>query len=99
MFDSNGVVFKGNKETNHVGYANSEQAALVAALAQAGIRGAVEIPEFSVDCIRCLEELQSRLKRAEEYFSKLAASRTGTQSLQEKTAALLMQWHIHGRTS
>jgi len=99
MFNPNGVVFKGNKETNHVGYANSEQAALVAALAEAGIRGAVEIPESSADCARCLEELRSRLKRAEDYFAKLAASRTGTQSLQEKTAALLMQWHIHGKSS
>ena len=98
MFSPNGVVFKGNKEANHVGYANSEQAALVAALAEAGIRGAVEIPESPVDCVRCLEELQGRLKRAEENFTQLAGSRTGTQSLQEKTAALLMQWYIHGRT-
>jgi hypothetical protein len=97
MFNSNGVVFKGNKETNHVGYANSEQAALVAALAEAGIRGAVELPESSADCVRCLEELKSRLERAGERFAVLAASRTGTQSLQEKTAALLLRWHIHGK--
>ena len=77
----------------------SNRHSLGAALAEAGIRGAVEIPESSADCARCLEELRSRLKRAEDYFAKLAASRTGTQSLQEKTAALLMQWHIHGKTS
>ena len=99
MFDANGVVFKGNQETNHVGYASAEQAALVAALAEAGIRGAVEVPESAADCVRCLAELQSRLKHAEEQFSKLAGSRTGTQSLQEKTTSLLMRWYIHGRNS
>ena len=99
MFDPNGVVFKGNKETNHVGYANSEQAALVAALAEIGIRGAVQVPESAADCGRCLEELKVRLKRAEDHFTELAASRTGTQSLQEKTAALLMHWYIHGRNT
>jgi hypothetical protein len=99
MFDPNGVVFKGNKEANYVGYANSAQAALVAALAEAGIRGAVEVPESPADCVRCLEELQARLKRAEDYFAGLAGSRTGAQSLQEKTAALLLHWFIHGRRS
>ena len=99
MFDPNGVVFKGNKEANHVGYAHAAQAALVTALAEAGIRGAVEIPESPVDCVRCLEALQIRLKRAEDHFTGLACSRTGTQSLQEKTASLLMQWYIHGRIS
>ena len=99
MFDPNGVVFKGNQEANHVGYAHAAQAALVAALAEAGIRGAVEVPESPADCVRCLEELQSRLKRAEDRFTELAGSRTGTQSLQEKTAALLMHWFIHGRNS
>ena len=99
MFDPNGVVFKGNKEANHVGYANSEQAALVAALAEMGIRGSVQVPESAAECGRCLEELKVRLKRAEDHFNEPAASRTGTQSLQEKTAALLMHWHIHGRNT
>ena len=99
MFDPSGVVFKGNKETHHVTYANSEQAALVAALAEIGIRGNIDVPKSSVDCALCLEELRMRIKRAEEHFSELAASRTGTQALQEKTAALLLHWYIHGGNS
>jgi hypothetical protein len=99
MFDPNGVVFKGAQEANHVGYANAEQAALAAALAEFEIRGAVAVPESSVDCGRCLEELRHRISRAEERFTDLAASRTGAQSLQEKTAALLLHWYIHGRES
>lgn len=97
MFDPSGVVFKGNKETHCVSYANPEQAAFVAALAEIGIRGRIEIPKSAVDCARCLEELRVRVKRAGERFARLAASRTGTQSLQEKTATLLMHWYIHGR--
>jgi hypothetical protein len=96
MFDPSGVVFKGNKETHRVSYANPEQAALVAALAEIGIRGRIEVPKPAADCSLCLEKLRDRIKHAEERFSALAASRTGTQSLQEKTATLLVRWYVHG---
>ncbi len=99
MFDPNGVVFKGNKEAHHVRYASPEQAALVAALAEVGIRGQIEVPKSAVDCGRCLKELRIRIKSAEEHFAELAASRTGTQSLQEKTTTLLLHWFVHGRSS
>lgn len=97
MFDPSGVIFKGNKETHRVGYASPEQAALVAALAEVGIRGTIEVPKTAADSDRCFKELRTRIKRAAERFAELAASRTGTQSLQEKTADLLMQWYVHGR--
>jgi len=97
MFDPSGVVFKGNKETHRATYANPEQAALVAALAEVGISGRIEVPKSAMDCGRCLETLRIRLERAEKHFSELAASRTGTQSLQEKTATLLLHWYTHGR--
>ncbi len=99
MFDPNGVVFKGNKEAHHVRYASPEQAALVAALAEVGIRGHIEVPKLAADCGQCLKELRIRIKSAEEHFAELAASRTGTQSLQEKTTTLLLHWFVHGRNS
>jgi len=99
MFDPSGVVFKGNKETHHANYANPEQAALVAALASVGIRGRLEVPKSAVDCGRCVEQLRNRIERAERHFRELSASRTGAQSLQEKTATLLLHWYIHGRKS
>ena len=99
MFDPSGVVFKGNKETHRATYANPEQAALVAALAEFGIREQIEVPKSAVECSRCLEKLRIRIARAEKYFSELAASRTGTQSLQEKTATLLLHWFTHGKKS
>jgi hypothetical protein len=99
LFNPKGVVFKGNKETHHITCASSEQAALVAALAGIGVRGAVDVPKSAPACARCLEELSDRMKRAQEQFSDLAASRTGTQSLREKTSTLLMRWFVHGRDS
>jgi hypothetical protein len=99
MFNPKGVVFKGNKETHHITCANSEQAALVAALAGIGIRGSIQVPKSAEACGQCLEELGHRIKRAEERFAGLAASRTGTESLQEKTASLLVHWHLHGKNS
>ena len=99
MFNPKGVVFKANKEIHHITYASPEQAALAAALAGAGIRGAVEVPTSAAACARCLEELRNRIHRAKEQFTDLAASRTGTQSLQAKTTDLLMHWYLHGRNS
>jgi hypothetical protein len=99
MFDPNGVVFKGNKEAHHVRYASPEQAALVAALAEVGIRGQVEVPKSGADCVHCLNDLRIRIKSAEDHFAGLAASRTGTQSLQEKTSALLLHWYVHGKSA
>ena len=99
MFDPNGVVFKGNKEAHHVRYASPEQAAVVTALAEVGIRGHIEVPKSAADCSRCLKELRIRIKSAEERFAELAASRTGTQSLQEKTTTLLLHWFVHGRSA
>jgi hypothetical protein len=99
MFDPNGVVFKGNKEAHHVRYASPEQATLVAALAEVGIRGHIEVPKSAADCGRCLKELRIRIKSAEERFAEFAASRTGTQSLQEKTTTLLIHWFVHGRSA
>jgi hypothetical protein len=97
MFNPSGVVFKGNKDNHQATYASPEQAALVAQLAEVGMSGRVDVPTSSSDCDRCLKQLQARLASAQERFAEVAALRTGTQSLQEKTAALLMQWYILGR--
>ncbi len=99
MFNPTCVLFKGHKESRQVSYASAEQAALVAELAKMDVRGRVEVPRSASDCAGCLEQLLARLREAEERFTPLAASRTGTQSLQEKTATLLMHWYVHGRSS
>lgn len=99
MFNPATVIFKGSKESHQIGYRSPEQAALVAELARVEIRGHVEIPKSSSECKECLEQLKTRLLSAEERFTELSASRTGTQTLQEKTAALLLHWYTYGKSS
>jgi hypothetical protein len=91
------VFFQSGKESHQVNYANLEQAELVAELANREIRGQVEVPKAAPCCRHLLEQLRARLSSAEDRFSHLAGSRTGTQSLQENTAALLLNWYIHGK--
>lgn len=98
MFHPNAVIFKSGKDTRQLGYASPEQAAMVAEIARLGIHGEIRVPEGAEDCRKCRALLQERLAHARELFAKLAASRTGTQSLQEKTAALLLHWHTQGKS-
>ena len=99
MFHPNAVAFKAGKDACQLDYASPEQAALVAQLARLGIHGQVSVPRTSGDCTNCLVQLKSRLAKAQVFFSELAGSRTGTQSLQEKTIALLLHWYMHGKTT
>jgi len=98
MFNPKAVIFTSGRDHREVSYSSTEQAALVAELARLGINGRVEAPQAAVDCDKCLEQLAKRVAAAHERFADLAASRTGTQSLQEKTASLLMHWYLHGRS-
>jgi hypothetical protein len=92
-----GVDFKVAKHTTQMDYASPEQAALVTRLALLDVRGEVRVPADAKVCRRILHELQARLAAAEGRFAEVAASRTGTERLQHRTAELLMQWYIHGR--
>jgi hypothetical protein len=97
MFHPNAVAFRAGKDTRQVDYSSPEQAALVAELGHLGVHGQVNLPRTPGDCTNCLVQIKSRLAKAEVYLTELAASRTGTQSLQEKTIALLLFWYTHGR--
>ncbi|HUJ72946.1 MAG TPA: hypothetical protein VLZ30_11935, partial [Verrucomicrobiae bacterium] len=98
MFHPNAVAFRAGKDVRQADYASPEQAALVAEIARLGIHGQVAVPKASPDCTKCLIQLETRLSKAQMRFADFAASRTGTQSLQEKTVALLLHWYVHGRT-
>jgi hypothetical protein len=97
MFHPNAVIFKSGKDTQQLEYASPEQAALVAEIGRLGIQGEIRMPETADDCRKCLALLRERLTKARQLFAGLAASRTGTQSLQEQTAALLLHWHTQGK--
>ena len=99
MFQPNAVAYRAGKDTRQLDYASPEQAALVAELGRLGIHGQVNVPRTTGDCKNCLVQLGSRLAKAQAFFTELAASRTGTQSLQEKTVALLLFWYTHGKAN
>ncbi len=99
MFNPAGVIFKNIKESHEYNYRYPKQAELVIELAQAEVRGEINIPQSEKGCRDCLKQIRSRLVDAKERFFDLASTRTGTQTLQEKTAALLLHWYTHGKGS
>lgn len=99
MFDPSTVIFRGDKDTHRNSYASPEQAELVSGLARMGVRGRIAVPRAPSDCCVCLKQLDARVSTAQERFAEMAALRTGTASLQEKTVALLMLWYVQGKSS
>jgi len=97
MFNPAGVIFKNLKETHESNYRHPKQAELVIELAQNEIRGEIHISQSEKSCQDCLKQIRRRLLDAKERFFDLASSRTGTQTLQEKTGSLLLHWFIHGK--
>lgn len=97
MFNSAEVSFKTATAAKTLRYAHAAQAELVSRLSGLGVTGELALPKSADDCRHCLKELNDCLHQANERFAVLAASRTGNAEMQEKTAALLLHWHIHGR--
>jgi hypothetical protein len=97
LYSPAGVDFVQGKTIHHEDYAGVEQAALVADLANLEIRGQVELPADEDACAEWHRAIEKRLADARSRFDALAGSRTGTQTLREASADLLMQWFIHGR--
>lgn len=98
MFNPTTVIFRGDKDTHQISYASPEQAELVSKVARMGVRGLIAVPKSPSDCHECLKQLDARLSIAQERFAEMAALRTGTHLLQEKTSALLMHWYVHGKS-
>ena len=97
MFSPAGVDFAQGKTVHHETYANPEQAALAAMLANLEIRGQVELPADEAACAEWHRAIEKRLADARSCFDALAGSRTGTQTLRDAAAGLLRQWFLHGR--
>jgi hypothetical protein len=97
MFDPAGVAFKQGANGVRRTYANPDQAALVAMLADLEMRGDVAVPRSAQACRECRQELQERLNAARQRFTELAASRTGQVPMQEKVVFTLVHWHTHGQ--
>jgi len=97
MFTPAGVDFTQGKTVHHETYAHAGQATLAALLANLEIRGQVEVPADEDACGEWQKAIEKRLAGARSRFDALAGSRTGTQSLRDAAAGLLMQWFLHGR--
>ena len=97
MFAPAGVDFAQGKTVHHETYAHPAQAALAALLANLEIRGQVELPANEAACAEWQTAVEKRLADAHGRFDALAGSRTGTQTLRDAAAGLLMQWLLHGR--
>ena len=97
MFSPADVDFAQGKTIHHETYAHPVQAALVALLANLELRGQAELPADERACAEWHKAIEKRLADARGRFDVLAGSRTGTQTLRDASAALLMQWFLHGR--
>jgi hypothetical protein len=97
MFSPSGVDFAQGKTVHHETYAHPAQAALVTLLANLELRGQVEVPADQATCAEWHKDIENRLADARSRFDALAGSRTGTGTLRESAAGLLMQWFLHGR--
>jgi hypothetical protein len=97
MFAPADVDFAQGKTIHHETYAHPVQAALVALLANLELRGQVELPTDERACAEWRKAIEKRLADARNRFDALAGSRTGTQTLRDAAAGLLMQWFLHGR--
>ena len=97
MFSPAGVDFKQGKEIVHATYSHVEQAALVAILAERGVRGATKVPTAVDDCKTCGKDLQRKIASAASRFEKIAAARSGSDVMRNDIVALLVSWSLHGR--
>jgi hypothetical protein len=97
MFSPSSVSFKQGAKTIEQTYANSDQATLVADLAELEYRGEISVPDTAAACQDCRTKLAARLARARARFAELAGSRTGQAPMQEKVIYTLLHWHTHGQ--
>jgi len=96
MFDPAGVDFAKGKTVHHETYANPEQAALAAMLANLEIRGQVKLPTDEAACAEWREAVEKRISEARSRFEDLAVYRSDMERVREEIVAVLLQWFIHG---
>jgi len=98
MFDPN-TVFFGSKPPIAQECSSRAQAELLYAVAEAGLRGPVPIPDKETDCRRVLRHLADRLAGGRRVMDEMAETRAGDEKLKEQVAETLRRWFIHGRPS
>jgi hypothetical protein len=96
FFEAN-TVFFGSKPAVGVECDSREQAELLAAIATAGVRGAVLVPVAPNDCRELSAELATRLSQIKERLDTLTETRAGSDKLRAQVFDLMYDWSIFGR--
>ena len=91
------VVYFGKRRERHREYANRPLAELVAEITNAGFSGTLPLPVDEAACRRTLHEYRTRTAHLKARFEERAASRTGTERLQEGVASTLTRWALQGK--
>lgn len=96
FFEATTLYFGSNPAVSYI-CANREEADLLHAIAETGLRGSVSVPQDEAGCAALTRRLQEWLAAARERFDDLAAQRAGTDRMRDQVAQLLFQWFIQGR--
>jgi hypothetical protein len=98
MFEPTTVFFGSKPPITHECSSRAE-AELLYAVADAGLRGPVSLPDREIDCQRVLRHLAQRLSAGSRLIDELAETRAGDEKLKDQVAETLRRWFIHGRSS
>ena len=96
FFEATTVCF-GRKPVVSYVCGSRDEAELIAAVAQVGLRGPVSIPISEKECRQAHAALDKRLTEAKTKLEKLAQQYSGTDKLREQVADILNRWFIHGK--
>jgi hypothetical protein len=96
MFEPNTVFFGSKPPVMHECSSRAE-AELLYAVADAGLRGPVSLPDREIDCQRVLRHFINRLAAGTKLISEIAEARAGDEKLKEQVAEVLHRWFINGR--
>ena len=73
------------------------EAELMAAVAEAGLRGDVSAPTAEAECQKLSQALKQRLAEGKTRLADLAEQRAGTEKLREQILEILYRWFIEGK--
>jgi hypothetical protein len=93
------TVFFGSKPAVSVNCDSREQAELLSAVANAGIRGDALIPPQPDDCREVQADLRRRLLKTREKVTTLAESRAGSDKIKEQIVEIMLRWAAAGKQS
>ncbi|HEX8069902.1 MAG TPA: N-6 DNA methylase [Pyrinomonadaceae bacterium] len=96
FLDAATIYFGKQPPVAHVCDSRSE-AELLAAIAQAGLRGPVSIPRTEKECARLAQSLEARLTEGKGKLEEIAKQYAGAEKLREQVLTILTRWFLQGK--